>query len=57
MTEPIGEPVPPPATYPPVDPHGVLARKNMVLGWGLFALVLVIFAGSIGIAFVYLALH
>jgi hypothetical protein len=50
------EPIQPRASYPPVDPHGELARKNVLLGWALFGLVLVIFAGSIGVALVYLAL-
>jgi hypothetical protein len=33
-----------------------LERKNLVLGWALFAVFLVLFAGTIGIAFLYLAL-
>ncbi|HWN20645.1 MAG TPA: hypothetical protein VNP93_01625 [Gaiellaceae bacterium] len=33
-----------------------LERKNLVLGWALFALFLVLFAGTIGVAFLYLAL-
>jgi hypothetical protein len=33
-----------------------LARRNVRLGWLLFAVVLLIYAGSIGVAFVYLAL-
>jgi hypothetical protein len=37
-----------------VDP--ALARKNMVYGWLLFALFVVLFAGSIAAAFIYLAL-
>jgi hypothetical protein len=32
------------------------ARRGMLIGWGLFALFLVLFAGSIGVALVYLAL-
>jgi hypothetical protein len=31
-------------------------RKNVLLGWGLFLLVVVLFAGSIGVALLYLAL-
>ena len=32
-----------------------LARKNAIFGWALFGLFLVLFAGTIGIAFLYLA--
>ncbi len=38
------------------DPTPELERKNLVLGWALFALFLVLFAGTIGVAFLYLAL-
>jgi hypothetical protein len=31
-----------------------LARKNMRWGWALFALFWVLFAGTVGIAYVYL---
>jgi hypothetical protein len=31
-------------------------RKNLLIGWGLFALFLLLFAGSIGVALLYLAL-
>jgi len=37
-----------------MDPE--LARKNVRLGWLLFAVFWVLFAGSIGVAFLYLAL-
>jgi hypothetical protein len=30
-------------------------RRNLLWGWGLFALSLVIFAGTFGIALLYLA--
>jgi hypothetical protein len=33
-----------------------LERKNLVLGWVLFAIFVVLFAGTVGIAFLYLAL-
>jgi len=32
-----------------------LARKNARLGWLLFAVFVLLFAGSIGVAFLYLA--
>jgi hypothetical protein len=38
----------------PEDP--VVRRKNLVLAWSLFALFLLLFAGTVGVAFVYLAL-
>ena len=31
-----------------------LARRNMLWGWALFGLFLVLFGGTVGIAFVYL---
>lgn len=37
-----------------IDPE--TDRRNLLLGWGLFALALLLFAGSFGIALVYLAL-
>jgi hypothetical protein len=36
-----------------VDPE--LARRNVVFGWALFGLFLLLFAGTIGVAFLYLA--
>ena len=30
-------------------------RKNLILGWSLFAVFLLIFAGTIGVALLYLA--
>ena len=33
-----------------------LERKNMILGWALFGVFLLLFAGTIGVAFLYLAL-
>ena len=33
-----------------------LERKNLVLGWLLFGLFVVLFAGTIAVAFLYLAL-
>jgi hypothetical protein len=33
-----------------------LERKNMVLGWALFGIFVLLFAGTIAIAFLYLAL-
>jgi hypothetical protein len=36
-----------------MDPE--LARKNAILGWALFGLFLLLFAGTVGVAFLYLA--
>ena len=33
-----------------------LERRNMILGWTLFGVFVVLFAGTIGVAFLYLAL-
>lgn len=33
-----------------------LERKNLLLGWALFGLFLLLFAGTVGVAFLYLAL-
>jgi hypothetical protein len=36
-----------------MDPE--LARKNVIFGWALFGLFLLLFGGTIGVAFLYLA--
>jgi hypothetical protein len=36
-----------------IDPE--TARKNMLLGWGLFVLFLLIAGGTVAVAFIYLA--
>ena len=33
-----------------------LERKNMILGWALFGVFVLLFAGTVGVAFLYLAL-
>ena len=38
------------------DPTPELERKNMVLGWALFGLFVLLFAGTVGVALLYLAL-
>jgi hypothetical protein len=55
VTEPLVEPEPPETTHEPVDPERELARKNMVWGWSLFLLFLVLAAGTVVVAFIYLA--
>jgi hypothetical protein len=33
-----------------------LERKNLILGWALFGVFVLLFAGTIGVALLYLAL-
>ena len=33
-----------------------LERKNLVFGWALFGIFVLLFAGTVGVAFLYLAL-
>jgi hypothetical protein len=39
----------------PVEPTPELARKNVVFGWTLFVIALVLFGGTIAVAYIYLA--
>jgi hypothetical protein len=41
---------------PPREPTREDAASGMLLGFGLFALFLVLFAGTVGVGIVYLAL-
>jgi hypothetical protein len=54
LTEPVHEPLPPRTTVEPVDPSLALARKNMAWGFALFGVFLLLFAGTVLIAFAYL---
>jgi hypothetical protein len=56
MTEPLREPPTPKSAQEPREADRELARRNMVLGWALFGIALLIFGGTIGVALVYLAL-
>jgi hypothetical protein len=59
VTEPVEEPPPAevvPKPVEPVDPELEIARKNAVLGWALFGLALLLFAGTWAVAYIYLAL-
>jgi hypothetical protein len=62
LTEPVDEPPPtqivPEASEPveAADSHREVERKNAVLGWALFGLSLLLFAGVWAIAYIYLAL-
>jgi hypothetical protein len=39
----------------PVEPTPELARRNVLLGIALFAIALLLFGGTIAVAFIYLA--
>jgi hypothetical protein len=54
MAEPLPEPTPPRTAHDPVEAERALARKNMVWGWALVGLFLLLFAGTAGVALVYL---
>ena len=55
MAEPLPEPTPPvELVEPPDSAERALARKNIVWGWALFGLFCVLFAGTTGVALVYL---
>lgn len=54
MTEPLFEPTPD-RTVEPVDADRELARRNMIFGWALFGLFTLLFAGTVVVALVYLA--
>jgi hypothetical protein len=59
VSEPLPEPPVPETEHPPPDPrdsHSALARKNMLWGWALFGVFLLLFAGTIVVALIYLAL-
>jgi hypothetical protein len=62
LTEREEEPPPQeevPEPSPPVEPedhHAELARKNTTVGWALFGLSLLLFAGVWIVGFIYLAL-
>jgi hypothetical protein len=56
MSEPLPEPTPPKTDHAPADPEAALARKNMILGFALFAFVVILFGATILVAIVYLAL-
>jgi hypothetical protein len=56
VTDPLPEPQPPQSAVEAVEPDAALARKNMIFGVALFALVVLIFGATILVAYVYLAL-
>ena len=63
MTEPVrdaeGAPAPVPRSAEPInDPEAnpALARKNLVFGWALFGVFVLLFVGTVAVAFAYLAI-
>jgi hypothetical protein len=56
VTERLPEPPVPQTMHEPADPEAELARRNVIFGLALFALVLLLFGGTILVAYVYLAL-
>jgi len=56
MTEQIPEPYRPQSKHFPREATSDEKRSNVLFGLGLFAIFLLLFAGTIGVALVYLAL-
>ena len=54
MTEPLAEPPAPRTSYEPTAPEGELARQNVRFGLMLFGLFVLLFAGTIVVALIYL---
>ena len=54
MTEQLPEPQPPRTVNPPVEPTATIARRNSLLGLSLIGVVLLIAAGAVLVAFIYL---
>jgi hypothetical protein len=55
MTEPVPEPPPPLTTRAPRDPEHEASRRNVGLALALFGIFLLLAAGTVAVAFVYLA--
>jgi len=55
MSEPLPEPPVPETTHRAPEPVD-LARKNALWGWALFASFVLLFAATVVIALIYLAL-
>jgi hypothetical protein len=56
LVEPLPEPRLPETTHEAIEPDAELARKNNMWGWALLGVFVLLFAGTVGIALVYLAL-
>jgi hypothetical protein len=54
MSEPLPQPMPPRTTSEPVEATPEIARKNILLGWALFGLAILVAAGAVAVSFIYL---
>jgi hypothetical protein len=55
MAETLPEPAPPRTEHEPHAPtEAEVAHSNLVWGWLLFGLFWVLFAGTVGVAYLYL---
>jgi len=50
----MSEPLPPRTTTEPVEVTPEIARKNVLLGWALLGLSLLIAAGAVVVSLIYL---
>jgi hypothetical protein len=50
----MSEPLPPRTTIEPVEVTPELARKNVLLGWMLLGIALLVAAGTVVVSLVYL---
>ena len=50
----MSEPLPPRTTVEPVEATPEVARKNILLGWALFGVAVLIAAGAVLVSFLYL---
>ena len=50
----MSEPLPPRTTSAPVEVTPEIARKNVLLGWMLLGIALLIAAGTVAVSFIYL---
>src|SRR5215468_2786053 len=50
----MSEPLPPRTTSEPVEATPEVAHKNVVLGWALFGISILIFFGAFGVSLIYL---
>ena len=50
----MSEPLPPRTTVEPVEVTPELARKNVLMGWALLGISLLIVAGTVAVSLIYL---
>jgi hypothetical protein len=53
VTEPAPQPPPPETTHPARDPELEAARRNVLLGIGMFVLFVILFVATIVVAIIY----